>query len=151
MGMLNLFRKKEVTGCWFSLHEDMLDTLIQRFGKLCYELAKVVPEGTGENVIIRVTVDRDAVAVKLSIDTFAVDLLKVIPGIRLAEMYGWEMNSRYLEGVAQRIDLPDVWSARNMTDNIIHEFRKGFPNAGVINKSNDYSTIEWVVFHAVVS
>ena len=151
MGLFDMFKgSKEVYGCWFPVNNEAIDTSIQLFGKLCYELAKVVPEERREDVVIRVVVDRDEVTAKLSIDTLAVDLQKKIPGYKLAELYGWKYNSRYLEGIAQRITLPDAWGYATMTENIIREFRKGFPNAQVVNRSNDTNDIEWVIFHAVI-
>ena len=75
---------------WFPVTNSALDTAIQSFGKMCNELSRSIPADKRADVNIRITIDRENVTAKLSVDTLAVDLQKLIPGYKAAEVNGWK-------------------------------------------------------------
>lgn len=138
----------------FSLESQMIDESIQSFGKLCFEIAKAAPVEDRKNITIRIVVDRNDVAVKLSIDVHSqnVNLKKLIPGQQYAQSLGWEGNERYLEGTVRRISLPDAWDGESVTECIKKDFRKGFPNAQFVNSFDDMTDTmtAGVIFSAII-
>lgn len=90
--------KGEVQNCWFPVSNAALDTAIRSFGELCYKMAKVIPQEKREEVIIRVTVERENVRAILCVDTMAVNLQKISRGISLRKaMAGSTMIATWKE------------------------------------------------------
>ena len=112
---------------------------VRLFGKLCREIAKAIPGDKRESLTYKVSVDRNGCMVKFSIDVGyprMVNLRKIMPGFRYAEMLGWESNENYIEGELSYIDLPDAWDGDQLNTGIIAEFRKMCSDA-VVKKSFD--------------
>lgn len=120
-----------------NLPSQPLDDAVRNFGKLCNAIVKACPQGKRDKLTIKVAIDRNKVAATLSIDTFEVDLSKILYGRKLVNHFGWEGNDRYLEGKVSSIYLPDSWDGPSITDAIARDFLMGFPNAMVENEYDD--------------
>lgn len=126
-------KKESVQDKLFSVNHNTIDSAIRSFGALCQQMVLASPSDQHSCLVFCVTYNYRETSVTLSMDTRGINLLKYIPGFKYANSIGWSMNENYIEGTVTNISSPYTWDGFAVTDCIIKEFQKGYPNANIVN------------------